>query len=137
MILSNRSLVRSGISMFREKNAAFKWGMSGTIIVMSLILSVPFLKNLFQFGAVSSNDVLLALAGGVVAVVLMELLKIIPMPDRFKLVSVNAYHYCTGQYRFSRYCEGITSRNPGCSSRLPLSQVKWIDTAQRVNPAIL
>ena len=78
MILSNRSLTRSSLAMLREKNAAFKWVMSGTAIVMCLILTVPFLKNLFLFGAVSLVDVLLALCGGIVAVALMELVKVFP-----------------------------------------------------------
>ncbi|HMA65546.1 MAG: cation-translocating P-type ATPase [Fibrobacterota bacterium] len=78
MILSNRSLTRSSISMLKEKNAAFKWVLGGTVAVMILILTVPFLKNLFQFGTVSWNDLLLALGGGIIAVGLMEVLKIIP-----------------------------------------------------------
>lgn len=85
MILSNRSLTRSSISMFREQNAAFKWVMSGTVAVLCLILTVPFLKNLFKFGSVSLNDLLLALGGSIVAVVLMELLKIIPARNESKL----------------------------------------------------
>ncbi len=78
MILSNRSLTRSSISMLREKNAAFKWVMNGTIAVMCLVLTVPFLKGLFRFGTVSLNDLLLALGGSMAAVALMELLKVVP-----------------------------------------------------------
>jgi hypothetical protein len=76
--------------MLREKNAAFKWVMSGTVAVMSLILSVPFLKNLFRFGKVSLNDALLALAGGFVAIGLMELLKVFPMLNRSKQTTTNS-----------------------------------------------
>ncbi|MDD5673710.1 MAG: cation-translocating P-type ATPase [Chitinivibrionales bacterium] len=78
MILSNRSLTRSGLSILREKNAAFKWVMTGTAALICLILTVPFLKELFRFGAVSLTDLFLALAGGLVAIVLMELLKVVP-----------------------------------------------------------
>lgn len=78
MILTNRSLTRSSINMLREKNAAFKWVMIGTATVLCLILTVPFLKSLFRFGAISLNDLFLALAGGVVTVALMELLKKVP-----------------------------------------------------------
>ena len=46
--------------------------------VLCLVLTIPFLKNLFHFGAVSLNDVFLALAGGIIAVALMELMKVIP-----------------------------------------------------------
>jgi P-type Ca2+ transporter type 2C len=75
MILTNRSFTRSCISMLREKNEAFKWVISGTSIVMLLILTVPFLKNLFQFGQISLLDLLLAFSGGIAAVLLMEVLK--------------------------------------------------------------
>lgn len=77
MILSNRSLTRSNISMLREKNEAFKWVISGTITLMCLVLTVPFLKSWFQFGSVSLEDLLRSLAGGFVAVFMMELLKLI------------------------------------------------------------
>jgi len=78
MILSNRSLTRSSFSMLKEKNEAFKWVMSGTIAVLCLIMTVPFLKTLFQFGTVSFSDLLLALCGSAAAIGMMELLKIIP-----------------------------------------------------------
>jgi hypothetical protein len=64
--------------MLKEKNAAFKWVMIGTAVMLCLILTIPFFKSLFRFGAISLNDLFLALAGGVVAVALMELLKVIP-----------------------------------------------------------
>ncbi len=52
--------------------------MDGTTVLMSLIFTLPFLKNIFQFGNVSITDVLLALSGGVIAIAFMELLKLIP-----------------------------------------------------------
>jgi Ca2+-transporting ATPase len=85
MILSNRSLTRSSISMLKKKNAAFKWVMIGTSVMLCLILTIPFFKSLFRFGAISLNDLFLALAGGVVAVALMELLKVIPFFQKHEL----------------------------------------------------
>jgi Ca2+-transporting ATPase len=84
MILSNRSLTRSSISMLREKNAAFKWVMTGTAMVMGLVLTIPFLKSLFRFGTVSWNDFFLAVAGGITAVALMELVKVVPVFKKSK-----------------------------------------------------
>jgi Ca2+-transporting ATPase len=78
MILSNRSLTRSGISMLKEENDAFKWVMSGAILVMSLVLTVPFLMDLFRFGPISIEDFLLSLGGGLLAAVLMDMLKLLP-----------------------------------------------------------
>lgn len=76
MILSNRSLSRSGFSMLRTKNVAFKWVVTGTVTVLSLILTVPFLKKLFRFGTVTWEDLFLALAGAFVTILLMELEKV-------------------------------------------------------------
>jgi Ca2+-transporting ATPase len=64
--------------MLRENNTAFKWVITGTAAVLCLVLTIPFLKNLFHFGAVSLNDVFLALAGGIIAVAIKELMKVIP-----------------------------------------------------------
>jgi Ca2+-transporting ATPase len=86
MILSNRSLTRSMLTMLRQKNAAFTWVMAGTSVVLALVLTVPFLKRLFGFDSISGEDFLLALAGGLVTIGLMELLKVIPpprSPDQF------------------------------------------------------
>jgi Ca2+-transporting ATPase len=76
MILSNRSITRSSISMLKEKNAAFRWVMTGTSAVLVLVLTVPFLRGLFKFGTFTVTDLLLALSGGVAAVGLMELIKL-------------------------------------------------------------
>jgi P-type Ca2+ transporter type 2C len=81
MILSNRSLTRSGLSMLKESNSAFKWVMTGTIAVMCLVLTLPFLRSLYRFGPISLDDFFLALAGGFVAVMLMELLKMVPFKN--------------------------------------------------------
>jgi len=72
MILSNRSLTRPGFSMLRVKNAAFKWVVIGTLVVLGLIMTVPVLMELFKFGPVPRNDFLRALVGAVGAVVIME-----------------------------------------------------------------
>lgn len=84
MILSNRSLTRSSISMLKEKNAAFKWVITGTVTVMCLVLTIPFLKNMYRFSTVSVNDLCLALAGGLVAIILMELVKVMPFLNNTK-----------------------------------------------------
>jgi Ca2+-transporting ATPase len=78
MILSNRSLTRSILSMWKEKNSAFTWVMTGTAAVMCLVLTVPSLKSLFRFSSVSLIDLILALAGGLITIVLMELIKVFP-----------------------------------------------------------
>jgi Ca2+-transporting ATPase len=78
MILSNRSLTRSSIAMIKEKNEAFKWVVTGTILVMGLVMTIPFLKGLFRFGTISFNDLIFSLAGGIIAISIMELMKLLP-----------------------------------------------------------
>jgi len=78
MILTNRSLTRSLFSMLKEKNSAFTWVIAGTVAVMCLVLTVPFLESLFLFGNVSLIDLFLALGGGLLSVACMELLKLAP-----------------------------------------------------------
>jgi Ca2+-transporting ATPase len=82
MILTNRSLTRSSLSMLKEKNAAFKWVITGTSAVLGLVFFIPFLKHLFRFGTVPVNDFFIAFCGSVVAVVLMELLKMIRKTEK-------------------------------------------------------
>ncbi|OGV71461.1 MAG: ATPase [Lentisphaerae bacterium RIFOXYB12_FULL_65_16] len=78
MILTNRSLTRSILRTLKEKNLALWWVVGGTTTVLTLVLSLPFLHRVFQFGPVTADDLALALAGGVITVLLMELLKLLP-----------------------------------------------------------
>ena len=75
MILTNRSLSRSGISMLREKNAAFKWVVGGTILLLGLIMTVPFLMRLFRFGVISWKDFSIVLLGAFISIIIMEVAK--------------------------------------------------------------
>jgi Ca2+-transporting ATPase len=75
MILTNRSLSLSGISMLREKNAAFKWVVGGTIILLGLIMTVPFLMRLFRFGVITWDDFAIVLLGAFISIVIMEIAK--------------------------------------------------------------
>jgi Ca2+-transporting ATPase len=84
MILSNRSLSRSGFSMLRAKNAAFKWVVTGTGTVLCLILNVPVLKKLFRFGTVTWTDLLIALGGAFLTVLLMDLVKMVSLHWKMK-----------------------------------------------------
>jgi Ca2+-transporting ATPase len=75
MIIANRSLSRSGLSMLREKNAAFKWVVGGTIILLGLIMTVPFLMRLFRFGVISWDDFTIVLLGALISFGVMEIAK--------------------------------------------------------------
>ncbi len=75
MIIANRSLSRSGLSMLREKNQAFKWVVGGTIILLGLIMTVPFLMRLFRFGAIAWDDFAIVLLGALISFGIMEVAK--------------------------------------------------------------
>lgn len=83
MILSNRSLTRSIIGMMKEKNIALFWVLGGATVLMTAVLTIPFLQNMFRFGQLSTTDLSIALFSGLIAVILMETVKLFnPRPSR-------------------------------------------------------
>ena len=77
LILTNRSWSRTIISMFKEPNAALWWVVGGASLMLTLVLSVPFLQKLFHFSRLHLTDVLLCVAAGIVSIVWFEILKIL------------------------------------------------------------
>ena len=75
LILTNRSWSRGILSMFREPNTALWWVVGGAATGMSLILSVPFLRDLFHFNRIHGKDLLLCIVAGVVSILWFEVLK--------------------------------------------------------------
>jgi Ca2+-transporting ATPase len=76
LILTNRSWSRSIISMFREPNRALWWVVGGATVGIGLILTVPFLRDLFHFSSIHMRDLLLCLGAGVVSILWFEGLKL-------------------------------------------------------------
>jgi Ca2+-transporting ATPase len=76
LILTNRSWSRTAISMFKEPNAALWWVVGGAAMMLALVLTVPFLRNLFHFSALHLADVGLFVVAGVVSILWFELLKV-------------------------------------------------------------
>jgi Ca2+-transporting ATPase len=65
LILTNRSWSDTLVTTLRTPNKAMWWVFGGTIGCLVLVLSIPWLQNLFVFGAVPFTDlVVCALAGG-------------------------------------------------------------------------
>jgi Ca2+-transporting ATPase len=77
LILTNRSWTRTIWGMFRSPNAALVWVLGGTVIFISLILYVPFLRNMFRFSFLHPVDLLLCIAAAGVSVLWFEGLKIL------------------------------------------------------------
>jgi Ca2+-transporting ATPase len=75
IILVNRSWTRSAISMMRVPNPALWWVLSGAVIFLGAILTIPALQRLFSFAPLHPDDLTLSVAAGVVCLVWFELLK--------------------------------------------------------------
>ncbi|HSD97412.1 MAG TPA: cation-translocating P-type ATPase [Sulfuricaulis sp.] len=75
LIFANRSWVRSGFAMLRAPNPALWWVTSGTLVVLALTLSVPVLRDLFHFAALSVTDLAFSVAAGAAGVMWFELFK--------------------------------------------------------------
>jgi Ca2+-transporting ATPase len=76
LILVNRSWHLSIWESFRKrKNPSLKWIMSATLILLTLFMSVPTLRDAFQFGPLSPADCLLALVAGFLGVAWFEAFK--------------------------------------------------------------
>ncbi|HUZ18334.1 MAG TPA: cation-translocating P-type ATPase, partial [Spirochaetia bacterium] len=50
LILSNRSWSLPFVKSMRRPNAALRWVLGGAVAFLALVLSVPFLRDLFHFG---------------------------------------------------------------------------------------
>ena len=77
LILTNRSWSRTIVSMFKEPNAALWWVVGGAALMLTLVLTVPFLRDLFHFSPLHAADVALFVVAGVVSIIWFELLKVL------------------------------------------------------------
>lgn len=77
LILTNRSWSRTILSMFREPNRALWWVIGGAAAFLTLVLAVPFLRNLFRFAPLHGYDLAICLTAGAVSVLWFEILKIV------------------------------------------------------------
>ncbi len=77
LILTNRSWSRTVFSTFRRPNAALWWVLAGAAVFLALVLSLPFLREIFKFGRLGSIDIFICFAAGAISISWFELLKII------------------------------------------------------------
>jgi len=75
IILVNRSWTRSLVAMLRVPNAAFRWVVAGTALLLAIVLFVPGAQRLFHFAPLHVNDLVLSLAAGLTCVLWFEVLK--------------------------------------------------------------
>jgi len=77
LIFANRSWTRTIWSTLRSPNPAFWWVFGGTLFFLTLVLYVPFLRDLFHFSTLHADDLAICLAGGVLSILWFEGLKVI------------------------------------------------------------
>jgi Ca2+-transporting ATPase len=76
IILVNRSWTRSALAMLRVPNAALRWVVIGTCILLAVVLLVPLAQRLFYFAPLHPTDLVLSLGAGLTCVMWFELLKL-------------------------------------------------------------
>lgn len=77
LILSNRSLTRTIVETLRTPNAALWWVVGGATGLLTLTLTVPFLRDMFRFVPLHLNDVLLCVGAAIGSMLWFEILKLI------------------------------------------------------------
>jgi len=75
IIMVNRSWSRSLVTMLRVPNAAFRWVLAGTAILLGVVLFVPVARRLFHFAPLHADDLALSVAAGLACVLWFEFLK--------------------------------------------------------------
>ena len=75
LILSNRSHSRNLLAAIGMRNQALWWVVGGALSFLGLVLYVPLLRQLFHFGYLHADDILIALAAGMVCIIGVEAAK--------------------------------------------------------------
>jgi Ca2+-transporting ATPase len=75
LILTNRSWSETIPTTLRSPNQALWWVFAGTLACLSLVLSVPALRDLFRFAPVPFLDLAICAGAGVLSVLWFEIFK--------------------------------------------------------------
>jgi Ca2+-transporting ATPase len=76
LIITNLSWSRNALQILGNNNKALLWVLAGTLSFMSLVIFVPFLREIFHLGAVSPADILVPLGAAILSVFWFEMYKI-------------------------------------------------------------
>jgi Ca2+-transporting ATPase len=80
LVLVNRSLSASVFAAFTRPNAALWWVVAATAAILAGVILFPPARELFHFGPLHGDDIAVALASGLIALLLLELTKILVRP---------------------------------------------------------
>jgi Ca2+-transporting ATPase len=75
LILVNRSASASLVKAIRRPNRALGIVLPLVVVMLAVTLIVPFISNLFRFGPLHADDLLITLGAGVVVLVVLEIIK--------------------------------------------------------------
>jgi Ca2+-transporting ATPase len=75
LVLVNRSLGASIFAAFTRPNAALWWVGAVTAAILAGVILFPRGRELYHFGPLHGDDILVALASGLIALLLLELAK--------------------------------------------------------------
>lgn len=78
LIITNRSWTHSLPAILRIPNAALWWVSGGAIAFLTLILSVPILRDLFKFGPLHSWELALIAVAALISLIISESVKTKP-----------------------------------------------------------
>jgi P-type Ca2+ transporter type 2C len=80
LVLVNRSLGASVFAAFTRPNAALWWVVAATAAILTGVILFPPARELFHFGPLHGDDITVALASGLIALLLLELAKKLIQP---------------------------------------------------------
>jgi P-type Ca2+ transporter type 2C len=75
LIVTNLSWSKGIVRIIKTPNKALWWVIGGALVALFLVNVTPFLRGIFHFTELHSDDYLLALAGGGISLLWFELLK--------------------------------------------------------------
>ena len=80
LVLVNRSLGDSVLAAFTRPNASLWWVVAATAAILAGVILFPPARELFHFGPLHGDDLTVALASGLIALLLLELAKRLVQP---------------------------------------------------------
>jgi Ca2+-transporting ATPase len=90
LVLVNRSMGASIFAALTRPNAALWWVVVATTTILAAVILFPPARELFHFGPLHGDDIVVALASGLASLILLELAKRLVRP------LLTAHHRQTG-----------------------------------------
>jgi Ca2+-transporting ATPase len=75
VIMSNRSWSSNIFSILKTPNSTVKWIVGGAIVFLTVILYVPFFRELFQFEKIGFFELVMCTIAGMLSIVWFEVYK--------------------------------------------------------------